>query len=143
MTGFELRTSGIGSDRSTNWATTIYPLFDLLWAKMLILSASLNILNNAFVRSSFSQGSAFLMGHRKQSIIKDWRFKPWRQWIDFLTVNHLWSSVCGSSLILCHFQYIFQFSMGLMSDCLKSWFPSLFLFVGNLTYKLSGPGTCH
>ena len=22
MTGFELRTSGIGSDRSTNWATT-------------------------------------------------------------------------------------------------------------------------
>ena len=26
MTGFEPRTSGIGSDRSTNWATTYYIL---------------------------------------------------------------------------------------------------------------------
>ena len=30
MTGFEPRTSGIGSDRSTNWATTTVILHELL-----------------------------------------------------------------------------------------------------------------
>ena len=31
MTGFELRTSGIGSDHSTNWATTTALGYGLPW----------------------------------------------------------------------------------------------------------------
>ena len=32
MTGFERRTSGIGSDCSTNWATQLLPLISLVWS---------------------------------------------------------------------------------------------------------------
>ena len=34
MTGFEPRTSGVGSDRSTNWATTISPSLDLFFLSL-------------------------------------------------------------------------------------------------------------
>ena len=36
MTGFEPRTSGIGSDRSTNWATTTSPVY-FVWIQLLCL----------------------------------------------------------------------------------------------------------
>ena len=41
MTGFEPRTFGIGSDRSTNWATTtsqLFPWFALVWAQIVSIA---------------------------------------------------------------------------------------------------------
>ena len=47
MTGFEHQTSGAGSDRSTNWATTAAKIFSYLYLSLslclIIISCSLNL----------------------------------------------------------------------------------------------------
>ena len=89
MTGFEPRTSGIGSDRSTNWATTtaLVELLDIVMPReRLLVDLKLNLL----LTKDIQKGSVnvpirrLIKGNLKSTrYFKTWRYRP-MQWLEVI-----------------------------------------------------------